>query len=95
MAAQGLKFRTLIQVLHRLLPSRILNPCRVEFFLPCVRWGNGFLVSVQPLHCILVCILIVFVPSLGLFSYAFFFLRKIVAKFVPFITLGIESSMIF
>lgn len=51
--------------------------------------------SVQPLHCVLVCGLIAFVPSLGLFAYDFFFLRRIAAKYVPFITLGIGSSMIF
>lgn len=77
---------TLMQILH-LPPSRILNPCWVEFFLPSARWVNGFLVSLQPLHCFLVYSLIAFVLSLRLFSFAlFFFLRKIAAKYVPFMT---------
>ena len=56
-----------------------------EFLLgrvPSALWVNGFLVSVQPLHRVLVCGPIAFVPCLGLFPYAFFFfLRLILFKF--------------
>lgn len=76
------KCPTSVHVLY-VLSSRILNSCWVGFPLHCALWVNGFLVSVQPLHCVLVCGLIAFVPSFGLFPYAFFlfFLRLILFKF--------------
>lgn len=74
MAAKGLKFPTSVQILY-LLSSRILNSNGVEFFLHCALWVNGFLVSFQPLHCVLVCGLIALVPPSGFFPYAFFFFK--------------------
>ena len=65
------KCPTSVHVLY-VLSSRILNSCWVGFPLHCALWVNGFLVSVQPLHCVLVG-LIAFVPSFGLFPYVFFF----------------------